>query len=441
MDNRVFKLKISDNFEVYYLRREKFPIFYTNLLIDKGSVHEKGKRGIHNFTLKLINEGPVGKSPVDFSQELERMGLRLKVRSGYSISTFESDGLSDFFSDSITKLSEIMTAPAFRGEDFKRLKDQYVTAIQLGFQDPEFIASYFSNYFYFQNVPELRALPDFGLIPDVLSLELNEIKDFYAGLLGKTRIRVVVVSNLDLQERIQDFEVLKDVRSAEFTLVNLWESYPKFDKIYFVDMDIEQAHIRVIAPSIPRSHPSYQHLKVANFIFGGSDLSSRLMKRLRVKEALTYSASSSINVGIPLNGNIVGAYKVIACETNKRNVRRAFDLIFDELSKVHEEGFSEEELQDAVSFFKGNTPLKMESYAQLLSMITEEVIYELPYFHFEEEVNEIKGIKIQELNDVALRFFNFDHPFILIVGKASTLKEYFTDLEAEFIDPMEYIKG
>ncbi|MGB4730099.1 MAG: insulinase family protein, partial [Candidatus Hydrothermia bacterium] len=305
----------------------------------------------------------------------------------------------------------------------------------------EFIASYFSNYFYFQNVPELRALPDFGLIPDVLSLELNEIKDFYAGLLGKTRIRVVVVSNLDLQERIQDFEVLKDVRSAEFTLVNLRESYPKFDKIYFVDMDIEQAHIRVIAPSIPRSHPSYQHLKVANFIFGGSDLSSRLMKRLRVKEALTYSASSSINVGIPLNGNIVGAYKVIACETNKRNVRRAFDLIFDELSKVHEEGFSEEELQDAVSFFKGNTPLKMESYAQLLSMITEEVIYELPYFHFEEEVNEIKGIKIQELNDVALRFFNFDHPFILIVGKASTLKEYFTDLEAEFIDPMEYIKG
>lgn len=440
MAEAVSKLKIDNTVDVVFLKREKLPIFYANLLLGKGAIHETSKRGIHNFTLKMITEGPKGKSPVEFSRELERLGLRLKVRAGYSISSFELDGLSDFFLDGIKEVKEVLTNPAFREEDFKRMRDQYITAVQLGFQDPEFVASYFSNYFYFQEVPELQPLPDFGIIKDVLSLEPGELQKYYSGLLSGTQLTLVVVSNLDLKAHYKELDVLKGIVTGGASSFDLPTANFEFEKVYIVDMDIEQAHIRLMTPAVARKDSFHYALMVSNFIFGGSDLSSRLMRRLRVKEGLTYSVSSSYNSGIPVGEKITAAYCAVSSETELKNARKAYDLIMDEVSNIAREGFSKEELQDAIAFFKGSIPLRVESYAQILSMITEEVIYRLPYFHWEEEIAEIENLNLELVNEAARRFLSFKKPFILIVGKASQLKKQFEDFDTEIVEPENYIR-
>ena len=131
MKDEVKFFELENHIKVHYLKKDKLPIFYSNMLLHRGSIDESRKRGIHNFAFRLLMEGPEGKSPVDFSKELEKLGLRIKTRSGYSFTTFELDGLSNFFVDALIKLEELIRKPAFREEDFKRLKDQYFTAVKL----------------------------------------------------------------------------------------------------------------------------------------------------------------------------------------------------------------------------------------------------------------------------------------------------------------------
>ena len=440
MESEVKFFELKNGIKVHYVKKDKLPIFYANVLFNRGSIDEQDKRGIHNFTLRLLAEGPEGKSPVEFSKELEKLGLRIKTRSGYSFTTFELDGLSDFFLDALIKLEELIRKPAFREEDFKRLKDQYFTAVKLGFQDPEFVSSYFSNMFYFKDVPPLSALPDFGFVRDVLGLTLEDVKNYYTSLYDNSNFSVIIVSNLEIsefKEKIENLNLpLGQKSSRRFIEVPEF----KFDKVYIVNMDIEQAHLKIVNPAVKRNDPIYGAVKVANFIWGGSDFSSRLMKRVRVKEGLSYSVNSVVNFGIPLNGDIIAPYSVISCETELNKARKAFDAILEEKAKVLRDGFEKEELEHAIQFFKGSIPLLVESYAQLLSMITEEIIYGLPYFHWKKEIAEIENLNLELVNEAARRFLSFKKPFILIVGKASKLKKQFEDFYTEIVEPEDYIR-
>ena len=439
MKSEVKFFELKKGIKVHYVKKDKLPIFYANVLFNRGSIDEQDKRGIHNFTLRLLAEGPEGKSPVEISKELEKLGLRIKTRSGYSFTTFELDGLSDFFLDALIKLEELIRKPAFREEDFKRLKDQYFTAVKLGFQDPEFVSSYFSNMFYFKDVPPLSALPDFGFVRDVLSLTLEDVKNYYTSLYDNSNFSVVIVSDLEISEFKEKIENLNLPLGQRWSSRSIEVPEFKFDKVYIVNMDIEQAHLKIINPAVKRNDPIYGAIKVANFIWGGSDFSSRLMKRVRVKEGLSYSVNSVVNFGIPLNGDIIAPYSVISCETELNKARKAFDAILEEKTKVLRDGFEKEELEHAIQFFKGSIPLLVESYAQLLSMITEEIIYGLPYFHWEEELRAIEKLTIDEVNKGAQVLLSFESPFVLIVGRAKKLKNQFKDFDIEVIEPEKYL--
>ncbi len=438
MDN-VKVLRLSENFEVIYLKREKLPIFYANLLLNKGSVDETGKRGVHNFTLNLMIQGPKDKTPVEFSQEMEGLGLRLRSRSGYTITLLEIDGLSEKFREGLQMVKEILESPAFRSDDFKRLRDQYLTAVFLGFQDPEFIANYFSHLFYFNDAPRLSPSPELGIVKDVLRLKLDEVKSYYDFLRQGLKYTLVVVSNLDIESFADKINVFEDRVEKTYQRPELKFDYKGFEKVYIVDMDIEDAHLRIMHPTVHRKHPLYYAVKVANYIWGGSDFSSRLMKRVRVKEGLSYSVSSTVNFGIPVNGDLIAPYLTVSCETDSEKMRKAYDFIMEEARKVLNEGFYEEELEDAKKFFKGSIPLRVESYAQILTTLTEEVVYGLPFFHWEKEVESVQKLTLEDVNVGALKLLNFEKPFLLIVGKSKELSKQFKDFEQEVIKPHKFL--
>jgi len=436
MDKRVQRLDINGKLRVYYYVKDKLPIFYANILLYRGSAHELGyKRGIHNFMLKLLTESPEGFTPSDFSRELDRRGLRISARSGYFVSNLELDGVSDYFSESLNFSVKLLKSPALREEDFKRLKEQYKSAVILALKNPEFVTNYFTNYFYFKEMEPLRVMPEFGLVKDVLSLQYEEVKDYYQNFLRNLKLDVVVVSNLDLERDAGVFNELSDFVTKGEEKFSVSDERAEFDEVYVVDMDIAQAHLRIVIPAPHRRHEDYLPTKVANFIFGGSDLSSRLMKRLRIEKGLTYSVGSSYNPGISYGGNLLGPHLSIYYETELKDVKKSLDLIIEEVERIKTEGFTEEELQDAVAFYRGSTPLRVESYSQILTLLTEEIIYNLPFWHWEEEVERMGRLEVSEINNAFKKYFKMEKPFILVTGKASKLEKVFKDRKVVIIDP------
>jgi zinc protease len=91
------------------------------------------------------------------------------------------------------------------------------------------------------------------------------------------------------------------------------------------------------------SSPDYAPLYVANYLMGGGFLNSRLAVRLRQKDGISYGVGSQFSAS-PLDetGSFM-TYAILAPE----NSEKAQSAIFEEINKVRNEGFTEDELAKA----------------------------------------------------------------------------------------------
>jgi zinc protease len=89
--------------------------------------------------------------------------------------------------------------------------------------------------------------------------------------------------------------------------------------------------------------PDYPALSMANHIFGGGTLSSRLGVRVRQKEGLSYGITSSLTV----SAEDQRALFIISAIVNPKNATKLQASALDELDKLLREGITNEELDKA----------------------------------------------------------------------------------------------
>src|SRR5690606_5377338 len=89
--------------------------------------------------------------------------------------------------------------------------------------------------------------------------------------------------------------------------------------------------------------PRYPALMLANYLLGGSE-TSRLWTRVRVEEGLSYSVYSSARVSSHEESGSWSIYAIHAPENSRRLER----VIAEELKRVLEHGFTEEEVNEGI---------------------------------------------------------------------------------------------
>ena len=130
------------------------------------------------------------------------------------------------------------------------------------------------------------------------AVSLDQIKMLYATQVGGTKGELAVVG---------DFDELATLAKVKEMLAG-WESKVPVRRIERkAPSDLVGSKSDIITPdkanavflagmSFPLSEtdPDYAALRIANFMFGGSTLSSRLGDRIRQKDGLSYGATSSL---------------------------------------------------------------------------------------------------------------------------------------------------
>jgi len=89
--------------------------------------------------------------------------------------------------------------------------------------------------------------------------------------------------------------------------------------------------------------PDYPALALGNFIIGGGALNSRLVTRLRQKEGISYFVTAQLQVQ---SLDRTGSFLTIAIYA-PQNVERLLTGVREELARVHNEGFTKEEVDAA----------------------------------------------------------------------------------------------
>ena len=143
--------------------------------------------------------------------------------------------------------------------------------------------------------------------------------------------------------------------------------------------------------------PEFYKARVAMFILGSSGFGSRLMEEVRVKRGLAYSAYSRLSVAK------TNTYFSGYLQTKLESQDEAIKTVNEVIDTFVREGATQGELDQARKFLLGSEPLRVETLSQRLGRTFSEYYQGKPLGYSLQELEMIRTLTLEELNDFIKR--------------------------------------
>ena len=353
-----YEIRNAGKATVLFFKDEKLPYISYELLFLTGGADFSPKPGIAAVTGDLLDQGAGGCNSEDLQSELNSYGVDLSFGLGRQSCSLSLSGLSQHKKPLWELLKKIIIEPHFDFKEFEVLKKQYATGRLEKFNNPSSIAMEIWRKGIFPNHPFGASRS--GTLLSLKEISLEEVKTFYRKQYKESRPVFTVVGqyNEEVKKNILSFfkKHFASVTPSSTNTSDLTTTSGKTVLITRPDLVQSELIAGYRLPPYPSSHPKQMiALKLANNIFGGPLLNSRLMLQLREKMGLAYSVNSSFSFNRKYGLFILnGATKT---KSTSKFLKEALAL----LKTFKEQGMSETELSDSKNFLKGWFLKQMET--------------------------------------------------------------------------------
>ena len=166
-----------------------------------------------------------------------------------------------------------------------------------------------------------------------------------------------------------------------------------------------------------------------NDALGGSGFSSRLMRRVRSDEGLTYG----VNSGFSLR-SVAGPFS-ISTFTRKEKVREVVDLLLAEMQAIQgDRPVTEEEFRKFVSYNVGRFGLSLETSESVLASLVDLEVHGLPEDSLDTFRSRVRDLTLEEVRSAARERLHPDRAAIVILGPASDIEPMLDGLGVEAVE-------
>jgi predicted Zn-dependent peptidase len=367
------------------------PTFDLKLVFTNAGYISDKKSGVAKLSANILNEGTKELGNIEFAKKLENRAISLSVVNGFETFVFEVSSLKSEYKYAIDSLNELILSPNLTRDSLKKVKLMNTSQLLRKENDFDYIASKNLVANLFKNTPYEN-----GSIKDRESVEniyLKDIREFLNTHINLSNLIVVAGGDVDLDE----------IKEAITPLLNSLKvgskiEYPKFtansDKEYIESIkETQQAYIYFGSKfNLDSKDKDRYKAKVAGFILGSGGFGSRIMEEIRVKRGLAYSAYSRFNI------NKTNSYFSGYLQTKLDKKDEAITVVKELLEDFIKNGVTKDELQSAKDFLIGSEPLRNETLSQRLSREFKLYYQGLEPSYLEEELQNIKKLKLKELN-------------------------------------------
>jgi len=241
-------------------------------------------------------------------------------------------------------VAEILRQPAFPAAEFEQLRQSALTSIEAQRSDPGALAGlalsrhltpYPQQHWYYSTTPEER-------IARLKSLTLEEVRQCHRDFFGASRSELAVVGDFDPAEIIKlAGELLDDWKSPTpyARIATPYREVAALDRVIDTPDKANATFRAGLGLPIRDDHADYPALVLANYLFGGTS-SSRLPRRIREQEGLSYSVGSFLSAS---SQDLRGEFGISAIHA-PQNGPRLEALVREELARALSDGFSDEEI-------------------------------------------------------------------------------------------------
>jgi zinc protease len=306
-----------------------------------------GQREVSEFTAAMLDKGGAGLSRVQIQDRLDALKSELQFASNGDEVSVSMRSHRDTVAEAVTLLAQLLRTPTFPAAALDELKRQAAADIQAQRDDPQAIVS---NALARRGDPyprgDIRHARSFDeRLEDSQAVTIDRIKDFHARFYGASQARFAAVGDFDAEAVRRALTAgLGDWTASETVARVPRPEYLMPPGRELVRTPDKQNATLGVGLHLPLSDNDavYPALMLANFIFGGGG-DSRLFKRIREREGLSYDVYSAMNWG-DVDANTQWFGGAIFAPSNGDKVEQAYR---GELARAVKDGFSEQEVASA----------------------------------------------------------------------------------------------
>jgi zinc protease len=306
-----------------------------------------GKSTIAQLTGGMLIRGTKNKTRQQIQDEIDRLKARITVTGGATDATATIETTEPNLPGALRLAAEVLREPSFPENEFDQLKQQRIAGLEANKSEPQMLGQLELRRrlspFPRGDVRYVGTIDE--QIADLQKVTLEEVRNFYAQFYGASDAKLVVSGQFDAPQ----------VQKLAVDLFGNWKSPAPFTrvpnpyvKVSSGDQKIETADKQMaiwlggLTFKMNDDDPDYAAMLVANYILGGSG-GSRLFKRVRDKEGLSYGVGSNFQTPSEDDGSNFLLYAISA----PQNSPKVESSIKDELTRTLRDGFSADEVTAA----------------------------------------------------------------------------------------------
>ncbi len=383
-------------------------------LMKAGAVFDPPHRsGLSSFVASMLDRGTVNRTAFQQAEALESIGASLHFEPGPETVAFSGNTLAEDLGQVLDVLADALQRPALIPEQIEKARDELLTRVKISSENTGYVASRVANEILFPPQHPYHR-PSIGTEESLRAVSREELASFHAAHYGPNAAILVLAGDVSpesgLDQVRHSFAAWPRLERPDPLVVPAAPALERTERRTMAMKGKSQVDVAFAISGIARTDPDYYAAMVSNFVLGGGSLSSRLMDQLRDRQGLVYGVYSSVNAGI-------GAGPIqIRAGTNPTNLDRTVDGILTQVKRMHEEGPTEGELSEAVSYLTGVFPVRLETNAGVASQLLGAELYGLGMDYIQRYPSIIRGVTLEAVRAAAKRYLRPDPHALAIAG-------------------------
>ena len=332
------------------------PVTVMDGYLPTGAIHDPAeKSGLASFVSSMLSRGSSRNDFDAFNAAIEGVGASMAAGADEHNTNFGATSLSEDFPTMLAILADMLRHPTFPAPHIQRLRNQKLVHIQERDEDTQEVAALRFYEMLYPDHPYGRS--NAGYAHTVNAITRADLEAFHAAHYTPRDTILTIVGDIEtaavidlVQQHFGDWQ--GDPPDQHVPAITPLTSVRQQTSVIPGKI---QSDIFLGCSGVPRHHPDYFSVRVANTILGRFGMMGRLGETVREEQGLAYYVYSSQESG-PITGLWYAAAGV-----NPANVQQAIDSIQQEFARLTDERVSDEELADTQAYLTGILPLQLET--------------------------------------------------------------------------------
>lgn len=378
----------------YLLEDKSVPLVALNFSFDKAGRAYEPKDGVALFMEGLIFDGAGDYNKKELREIMKEKGIKIDVSSDNDSVNFSVSYVKEFEDVAKDVLKAVLFRPRFEKKDIDVFREQVRSLKKREKEKPQYeLSRLLKDEFYVGHPYARDNYPSDEKIDEIRD---EDIRNYMQKYLAKDVLSVGVSGDIDAVNLAYFLEDVFGELKNESDCVDL----PIFEGRYNNEIVSKKAnyskqtfslHVR---EGIKRLDKDFYPFYVADYVFGGSGLNSRLNKSIREKEGLTYGIYSY------LSDNALGCFWNISYSATDDNAAKIEEILEKELNDFLENGITKEEFELAKNSLLSSFNLRFASLFNIALQLNLMQKQNLGRDFLEKRQDMIRAITLDDVNRV-----------------------------------------